>query len=680
MSGHLILRKILAEKEKASGRRQLINACCGLATALTVSSAGYSTLTYLAAQPALSRGPNKGANSANFPALVSAGNRSGNTAASSAGNTSANSAGNRSGNRSGNTAATSAGTTSDLAKSSGNLMIAAKSASSSNANHSSNNAGANDTNATANSKFSNWPSGSIGAKGSGGANGADSFGGSMKSEGPISLLSEPASGVKLLLSIFSRLGNEQIAMLPEAENRWVFKPNTWADKKAKVSKDAEESQQAGQQQHAGGVSQFSQELSSNVADPALSIRPQVKKTAAMDELAYSLPAEKQIMPSQAATLAQAPAPQAAQSERVQSYGRGAQQASWYKANMPVKIVSDSPDIREFGQGNRRDGAIDTRAKVSAKRQVNIIDEPLGRARMEHSNLIETSKDLAAANGNADSVTGIIRPSEQPGLFKYVREYYKEPLKNMPPPTSAPAAPATVPQGMDGSPQVADLRANEDSNDLKKEIGKASNGQALPGGMAGGFAGGGGAASGAKSVSASFDVDKSMKRGYEISNFRAANKARSRAMQIAFLPPNAVHGINGLSLGSSLAETTEFFKGHGKFTKISLSGFQILTLKGDRGATLLQAFVRNERLEALRVFSSTFIPPQLGVSLGENLPNMKAKFGEAAFTLEEPKVKEGAPLVMAKNYVYPVSQVSFQISRRNANTTPEIVSLLLFRFL
>jgi len=36
--------------------------------------------------------------------------------------------------------------------------------------------------------------------------------------------------------------------------------------------------------------------------------------------------------------------------------------------------------------------------------------------------------------------------------------------------------------------------------------------------------------------------------------------------------------------------------------------------------------------------------------------------------------------VAKNYVYPISQVSFQLSRPNASSAPQVLSMLLFKFL
>src|SRR5262249_54849653 len=108
-------------------------------------------------------------------------------------------------------------------------------------------------------------------------------------------LCEPESGVKLLMSIFSRLGDkrEAIAMAQDEEsNRWAYKPNVWGSKKASRNENGPADQFA-QQAPAkpSQEQQLSQALNSNVADPALSIRPQVNKRAALDDLA-SLPQDK----------------------------------------------------------------------------------------------------------------------------------------------------------------------------------------------------------------------------------------------------------------------------------------------------------------------------------------------------------------------------------------------------
>jgi len=82
-----------------------------------------------------------------------------------------------------------------------------------------------------------------------------------------------------------------------------------------------------------------------------------------------------------------------------------------------------------------------------------------------------------------------------------------------------------------------------------------------------------------------------------------------------------------------------------------------------------------------VFDPKYVPASLGINISDNLAAMKQKFGEPSFILEEPNVKN------AKNYVYPVSQISFQLARplqdkskSQIQSKPQILSLMLFRFL
>ncbi len=622
MSGQAIFKKLLVEKENAAVRRQLINGCIGLATTFTISAMAYSSLTYLAAQPALSRGP-RDATCTNNSVAGNANAGSGSVGFGSGSATAG--LGSVDFGEGGATAGLGSVDFGEGGATAGseNVDVGAGMVRISQANKSS-------------------PEG-LNISQAGQSSFAAGAGNAGKSGSSATSLSEPESGVKLLLSIFTRLWNgsgSQIAMLQDNENRWAYKPNAWGGK-AKAPRETEiasAADQFGQQQRAQPESQLSQAMNSNVSDPALSIRPQVSKRAAFDDglqsqsreklIASAPPSmQKQAAQSQMAMQRQAaPAQMAAQdkagpasvtqpapaaqpqlSDRAQAANRNLGGANWYKSSVPIKIVSESPDIREFGQEGKRDQdarreqVVDTRAKLLGKRQVNIVDEPLGRARVDHANLIEQSKDLAGisgnsySNSNSDSVTGIIRPSEQPGLFKYVREYYKENLKAMPPPAAASAgASLSTAQVLEGAPVETDAKSSEESEKAKNEPATKAASTPPAGGIAAKYGGGGGGAlngtllrnTGASNVAASFDVDKEMGRGYSISNFRANKKKHASPLQIAFLPPNAVHGIAGLSLGATTSETTAFLKAHGngKFTKVAISGFQIFTLKGDRGIT------------------------------------------------------------------------------------------------
>ncbi|MBX9692292.1 MAG: hypothetical protein K2Z81_07915, partial [Cyanobacteria bacterium] len=107
---------------------------------------------------------------------------------------------------------------------------------------------------------------------------------------------------------------------------------------------------------------------------------------------------------------------------------------------------------------------------------------------------------------------------------------------------------------------------------------------------------------------------------------------------------------------------------------SVKGWKVLSLQEDKGRTVLQVYVRNGIVEACRIFDKSYVPTRIGINLDSSLRQMKRKFGEPAFMLGE--VGERG----VKNYVYPVSQVCFQLARPKDDKDPEVQSLLLFRFL
>jgi len=534
MSGHTLLKKVLVERERAVDRKESVNAGFFLATSFLLAALSYSTLTYLVAQPAFSRGAEH-----------------------------------------------------DVVKAVSVVQ---------------------DTNS----------------------------------------LSEPESGVKLLLSIFSRLGSgPQLAMgqRPEGPSRWTYAPNAWGAKgKSFRARGQSSDADLNGSQAIAPQQQFGQGLIATSADPALSIRPQLSKRAASDDAAN------------ANLIASAGASAGA--------GAPAQDSAFNSLGGSSKVVSENPYIKEFSLTHKVENASDLKQKswYGGKTQINIVDEPLGKARLDHANLIEHARDGEKgiiANSSAENVNGIIRPSEQPGLFKYVREYMKDSPKNMP----APALPATL-QAEPMTYGSASESSYGTAAGLKEN---SDNGARL-------------ATASTRGAVMHFDARPAGSNSFSVSNLKARALKKSGPTQIAFLPPNAVHGINGLALGATAAETNTFFKSRGKINKAVISGFQILTLKNERGSVTLQAFIRDGRLEALRVFSGVYAPAQLGISLGEDLPTMKATFGEPAFILEEPKSEGKAAGVLAKNYVYPISQVSFQLSRPAVGATPQVLSMLLFKFL
>jgi len=516
------------------------------------------------------------------------------------------------------------------------------------------------------------------------------------SSAPTNALNEPENGVKLLLSIFSRLGSSGGLAFNGDDNK-LLASNSFAGSKSPMAsnmrfRDADQgsAEKIVSQSRAESQTQFGQSSQLNAADPALSIRPQLNKRTSADESTSN-----QIVALQGAAGGGGSAganynmPGSAASQAVQQYAAS-------NAGVGSRVVSENPYIREF-MPQTKSAEMDMRSN-KARRQVNIMEEPLGRARadkerglelnerkydknidrladrlQEKSGLIEHAKDAASG---ADTVTGIIRPSEQPGLFKYVREYLKEPAKNLPAPvsiaTNGQAVPAAAPVAVPAQSQSEGYMVSVTAAGKAKEEADGEYKQQTRG-------------LSQNTLAARLNNDKegASRFKFEANLYKVKAKAAKKSdefTRIAFLPPNAVHGINGLPLGATLSDTINFLKTRGKVSKASISGFQVLTLRNAQGITLLQAFVRDSHLDALRVFNPTFVPPQLDVNLGEELPSMKAKFGEPAFILEEPHGKTKTQGQVAKNYVYPISQVSFQLSRPNASSAPQVLSMFLFRFL
>ncbi|MBX9667901.1 MAG: hypothetical protein K2X93_09800 [Candidatus Obscuribacterales bacterium] len=150
------------------------------------------------------------------------------------------------------------------------------------------------------------------------------------------------------------------------------------------------------------------------------------------------------------------------------------------------------------------------------------------------------------------------------------------------------------------------------------------------------------------------------------------------MHIAYMPPSLVAGIPGLRLGSAEDQVDMYLRDKGAVDRKEVNGWKVWSLSS-KGKTALQIYLRNGIVEAFRVFDHAYVPDRLGVSLSNKLGLMKQKFGEPAFILKEPSAR-GSDGHGAKNYVYPVSQVSFQLSRATPDAAPTIQSLLLFQFL
>ncbi len=160
--------------------------------------------------------------------------------------------------------------------------------------------------------------------------------------------------------------------------------------------------------------------------------------------------------------------------------------------------------------------------------------------------------------------------------------------------------------------------------------------------------------------------------------------------VAYNPPSMVFGIAGLQLGASNNDVSSYIKSQfgndkNKFKTMKYKEWQVWSLveSGSQGErTTLQIFSRANQVEALRIFDDRYIPDPVNVRLADTMAVMKNRFGEPAFVLEEPqpKDKSSQDRKVIKNYVYPVSQVSFQLVRGDSGASPVVTSILLFKFL
>lgn len=493
------------------------------------------------------------------------------------------------------------------------------------------------------------------------------------SSSPLGEFSRAESGVKLLVGIFARLGNEpQLAfkndnrLLAASKNKSGYDRDSQSQLLAAVQNNAATNFQSRN-------NQFGNSINNQYTDPALAIRPRaVSRKTAGDKF----------IPIQGVTIAMAPQKKSfykaeareekrdeKRDERGSAAGLGGAvpQAESSKSEPERKSEADSSNslrsrddssvkvfagpsstsaaaqpsisektyIREFGKASNtaaaQAGVANSR---SLERGINIMDEaPIASRRKSPLRAEETAN-------------GIIRPTEQPGLFKYVREHLKETPKDSPKESAKDTSPA--------SPSGASLdQLSEGKANYKQKLKSAKLQSSAP-------------------LSIVSDNEVTLEAQQDGS-----------ALQIAFLPPSTVHGINGLPLGATEADTAKFFKNRGNLSRSFISGWKVWTLLDQQQNPILQVYLRNGRTEAFRIFNQSYVPAGLGVAINDELPSMKGKFGEPAFILEEPGLKpqQGSQLsaLVAKNYVYPVSQVSFQLVRSGPNS-PQIHSLLLFRYL
>ena len=151
-------------------------------------------------------------------------------------------------------------------------------------------------------------------------------------------------------------------------------------------------------------------------------------------------------------------------------------------------------------------------------------------------------------------------------------------------------------------------------------------------------------------------------------------------QIALLPPSIVSGVPLVHLGASGLQIKKSLGSHVSITGQVIDGWTVWSVSRARGEECaMQLYLKHGVVEAIRVFDSRYLGPELGVKLGNDLQTIKERFGEPAFILPEPISIPGLSLDQGKNYIYPISQVSFSLSRSRdkAHPAPQVMSMLIF---
>jgi len=163
--------------------------------------------------------------------------------------------------------------------------------------------------------------------------------------------------------------------------------------------------------------------------------------------------------------------------------------------------------------------------------------------------------------------------------------------------------------------------------------------------------------------------------YKYMHEYAKNKApQSKPTEIAMNAPNVVTGIPLVHLGSLASDAKSALASRYKVREQQMEGWTVCTgSKPHNSDAAIQLYLKHGMVEAMRVFDRSLLSGELGVGLGDNLQAMKSQFGEPAFIIHEP-TPSASP--SGQNYVYPISQVCFQLSR-SGKDAPRVVSVLIF---
>lgn len=163
----------------------------------------------------------------------------------------------------------------------------------------------------------------------------------------------------------------------------------------------------------------------------------------------------------------------------------------------------------------------------------------------------------------------------------------------------------------------------------------------------------------------------------VAGYRGINmdekKAKLAMADIALLPPNVVTGIPLVHLGSSEQQASGALQSIGSMKQQKVLKWTVWSWARPtaKTGTSLQLYMRNGLLDAMRIFDSSLIGTDFGVNVGDSMARVKEKFGEPAFIVDEPQPGAG------RNYIYPISQIGFQLARPAPGDQPRVVSVLIF---
>jgi hypothetical protein len=165
----------------------------------------------------------------------------------------------------------------------------------------------------------------------------------------------------------------------------------------------------------------------------------------------------------------------------------------------------------------------------------------------------------------------------------------------------------------------------------------------------------------------------------VHEYQPAAASVGKPMTIAMQVPNVVNGIPLVKLGEneSTAHSALCAVGTVTIQEYKKNGWRVYSVtKAGTKEAAAQLYMKHGMVEAMRIFDASLMPSDLGVALGDKLTAVKSKFGEPAFLISEPNVaRESATAGL--NYVYPISQVSFEIARPSKKGSLQVVSMLLF---